>query len=174
MNSELVSFCPRCGSPLKSVEHFGRLRPTCPRCEWVYYPNPKVAVVVLVRHLNQVLLVRRVNNPFRGDWTLPGGFVDAGEDPARAAERECVEETGLTVHATRLLDVISGQEHPRGAHILIVYQGEVISGELRAGDDADGAAFFELSDLPPLAFRSTAQILRAFSSAGEDQTLMNM
>jgi 8-oxo-dGTP diphosphatase len=123
---------------------------------------------------NRVLLVRRVNNPFRGDWTLPGGFVDAGEDPARAAERECFEETGLTVRTTRLLDVIAGQEHPRGAHILIVYQGEVISGELRAGDDADGAGFFELSDLPPLAFRSTAQVLSAFSSVGKDQTLKKL
>lgn len=174
MSSDQVNYCPRCGSALQAAEHFGQMRPTCPRCEWVYFPNPKVAVVMLARQDDRVLLVRRVNNPFRGDWTLPGGFVDAGEDPARAAERECFEETGLTVRVTRLLDVIAGQEHPRGAHILIVYQGEVISGELRAGDDADGAAFFEPGDLPSLAFRSTAHVLSASSSTGEDQTLKKL
>jgi ADP-ribose pyrophosphatase YjhB (NUDIX family) len=159
MQSDQVNFCPRCGSPLEQKEHFGRLRPACPACHWVYFSDPKVAVAIVILDQRQVLLARRVNDPFRGDWTLPGGFVDAGEDPARAAERECLEETGLCVQVTRLLDVIAGQEHPRGAHILIVYQGQVTSGSLQAGDDADGVAFFKLDQLPRLAFRSTAQIL---------------
>jgi len=159
MDLDQVNFCPRCGTPLQQSELFGRLRPACPECRWVYFADPKVAVAVLIVHQGKVLLARRVNDPFRGDWTLPGGFVDAGEDPARAAERECQEETGLKVQVTRLLDVIAGQEHPRGAHILIVYLGELISGNLQAGDDADGVAFFKLDQLPRLAFRSTAQIL---------------
>lgn len=159
MNLDQVKFCSRCGTPLEISENFGRLRPACPACHWVYFADPKVAVTVLIMREGEVLLARRVNDPFRGDWTLPGGFVDAGEDPAQAAERECLEETGLTVHVTRLLDVIAGQEHPRGAHILIVYQGEFVSGSLQAGDDADGVAFFKLDQLPSLAFRSTAQIL---------------
>ena len=75
-----------------------------------------------------MLLVRRVNEPFRGSWTLPAGFVDAGEDPARAAERECLEETSLTVRVTRVLDVIAGREHPRGADFIIVYAAQFVSG----------------------------------------------
>jgi ADP-ribose pyrophosphatase YjhB (NUDIX family) len=109
---------------------------------------------------NKVLLTRRVNTPQKGLWTFPGGFVDAGEDPARAAERECQEETGLTVQVTDLLDVISGQEHPRGAHILIVYQATIQSGQLMPGDDADKVDFFFLDQLPPLAFRSTQKIIQ--------------
>lgn len=163
MELDQVNFCPRCGHAVQHGEHFGRLRPSCPECGWVHYADPKVAVAVLVMNQDKVLLARRVNDPFRGDWTLPGGFVDAGEDPAQAAERECLEETGLRVRVTRLLDVIAGREHPRGAHILIVYQGELISGELQAGDDADGAAFFALTQLPCLAFHSTAQILASIS-----------
>jgi ADP-ribose pyrophosphatase YjhB (NUDIX family) len=159
MNLDQVNYCPRCGTSLQQSEQFGRLRPACPACHWIYFADPKVAVVVLILEKGEVLLARRVNDPFRGDWTLPGGFVDAGEDPARAAERECLEETGLKVQVTRLLDVIAGQEHPRGAHILIVYQGELVSGSLQAGDDADRVAFFKLDQLPNLAFRSTAQIL---------------
>jgi ADP-ribose pyrophosphatase YjhB (NUDIX family) len=163
MNPDQVNFCPRCGSPLQKKEYFGRLRPACPECQWVYFADPKVAVAVLILQQDRVLLARRVNDPFRGDWTLPGGFVDAGEDPARAAERECLEETGLTVQVTRLVDVIAGQEHPRGAHILIVYQGNLISGNLQAGDDADGVAFYKLDQLPRLAFQSTTQILASIS-----------
>ena len=64
-------------------EHFGKLRPSCPACRWIYFSDPKVAVALLVVDQGRVLLARRANDPFRGDWTLPGGFVDAGEDPAR-------------------------------------------------------------------------------------------
>jgi len=142
-----------------SAERFGRLRPVCPQCGWIFFTNPKVAAAVLVEQNGRVLLVRRVNEPFRGLWTLPAGFIDEGEDPARAAERECAEETNLTVHTTKVLDVIAGREHPRGADFIIVYQAKVEGGELRAGDDADLAEWFDQQDLPPLAFRATRIIL---------------
>lgn len=111
----------------------------------------------------KVLLTRRIFNPKRGFWTLPVGFVDAGEDPARAAERECFEETGLQVQVTRLLDVFSGQEHSRGAHIIIIYLADIIEGKLRPGDDVDQAEFFFPDKLPPLAFSTTKKILQSAS-----------
>ena len=131
----------------------------CPNCSLVYFADPKVAVGVLLAAGRKVLLVRRVNEPFRGRWTLPAGFVDAGEDPARAAERECLEETGLTVRAGHVLDVLASGDQPHGADFLIVYEAELVSGELVAGDDADAADWFERDDLPPLAFASTETIL---------------
>ena len=106
------------------------------------------------------MLVRRANNPARGLWTLPVGFVDAGEDPAAAVERDGLEETGLTFKTTGLIDVLSGQEHPRGAHIIIFYCAEIIAGELNPGDDVDRVSFFDRSNLPPLAFKTTQKILR--------------
>ena len=57
------------------------------------------------------------------------------------------------------MDVIFGQEHPRGSHILIVYRASVIGGQLSPGDDVDGAAFFSRQALPPLAFLTTRKIL---------------
>jgi ADP-ribose pyrophosphatase YjhB (NUDIX family) len=101
--------------------------------------------------------------PGRGHWTIPAGFLDAGEDPQQAAVRECHEETGLDIKITELLDVIAIQEHDRGAHILILYRGEIISGELTPGDDADAVAFFSHDDLPPLAFSSTESIIFKYS-----------
>ena len=152
-------FCPDCGTALTTAEHFGRPRPTCPNCGWMHFADPKVAVAVVLRENGRVLLVRRVNEPFRGKWTLPAGFIDAGEDPRQAAERECQEETGLTVRASQVVDVIAGREHPRGADFVIVFAAAILAGDLQPGDDADRAEWFEATDLPPLAFRATAQVL---------------
>ena len=121
--------------------------------------DPKVAAAVLIIQDGRVLLVRRVNEPFRGLWTLPAGFVNGGEDPAEAAERECLEETGLSVRVTRVYDIVPGREHPRGADFVIVYEAEILGGEMTANDDADAAEWFERGDLPPLAFLATRKVL---------------
>jgi ADP-ribose pyrophosphatase YjhB (NUDIX family) len=121
-----------------------------------------VAVAVLIKKDNQVLLAQRMFDPQKGHWTLPSGFVDAGEDPQQAAKRECLEETGLIIRDIQLLDVIYSLEHPRGASILILYRAEIQSGELRAGDDANQVAYFPIDNLPLLAFESTLQIITSF------------
>lgn len=71
-----------------------------------------MAVGVLIEQEDQVLLVRRINEPQRGLWSFPAGFVDAHEDPEQAAARECLEETGLEINHLHLLRVIGGREHP--------------------------------------------------------------
>jgi 8-oxo-dGTP diphosphatase len=128
----------------------------------MYFADPKVAAGILVEQEGKVLLVKRKNQPFQGLWTLPAGFVDADEDPARAAERECLEETGFSVQATGILDICWGREHLRGADFIIFYSGQITGGQLLAGDDADEVDWFDLAQLPPLAFKSTAYILDNF------------
>jgi len=154
-----IKFCPRCGTPVTLQERFDKLHPVCPQCEWIHFDDPKVAAAVLIEQDGCVLLVQRNNEPHRGLWTLPAGFIDAGEDPARAAERECFEETGLSIRVVRVLDVIAGREHERGADFVIAYQGEVLSGSLSPGDDADAVEWFMRNNLPPLAFTATKKIL---------------
>jgi ADP-ribose pyrophosphatase YjhB (NUDIX family) len=163
MTADEIKYCLRCGTALTQAQRAGRMRPVCPQCDWVYFPDPKVAAAVVVMKGDKILLVRRNNQPQQGQWTLPAGFVDAGEDPARAAERECLEETGLTVRISKLINVLSGQEHPHGAHIVIVYLAEFLSGTLQAGDDADQVEFFSLNDLPPLAFATTQNVLKVIA-----------
>ncbi len=138
---------------------FGKERETCPACGWVHFEDPKVAAAVLVERGDEVLLVQRINEPGVGRWTVPAGFIDAREDPARAAERECLEETGLVVEAAELLGVIAGREHANGADMVIAYRARVLGGELQAGDDAQEARFFPRTALPPLAFRATRVML---------------
>jgi len=156
-----IKFCPYCGSPIQPKEIYGKARATCPACEWVHYEDPKVAAAVLVQQNGSILLARRIFNPNKGDWTLPAGFVDAHEDPMDAAIRECLEETGLVVRITRLRNIISGREHERGADMVIVYEAEVIGGELCAGDDADEVAFFPLNQIPRLAFQATKKVIES-------------
>ena len=154
-----IRFCPLCGTPTEIKTVYGQELPVCPACRWVHFEDPKVAAAVLVRKNGSVLLTRRVFEPHKGSYTLPAGFMNAHETPEEAAIRECREETGLDVEITGLLDVLGGREHPRGADMVIVYNAQVIGGQLKAGDDADYAAFFPLNDLPPLAFKATQKIL---------------
>ncbi len=154
-----------CTTPLETKEVVGELRPVCPRCGFVQYDDPKVAAGVLVMTNHQVLLVRRIMEPYAGSWSIPAGFVNAYEDPDKAAARECLEETGLEVNDLVLFDLISGREHPRGADILLVYTASLTGGTLHAADDADQAAWFPLSKLPNLAFKSTRSILEKVQSA---------
>lgn len=162
MASSEYNFCPRCGAGLEREHLFGQMREVCPNCKWIHFADPKVAAGVLVVQNGRVLLVRRSGEPFRGLWTLPAGFVNSGEDPAEAAARECLEETGLSVRVTRVYEIVAGREHPRGADFVIVYAAEVISGEMRAEDDADAVEWFEKANLPPLAFRATQKVLESF------------
>jgi 8-oxo-dGTP diphosphatase len=162
MKSSDINYCPLCGTTITHEQKFGRERPVCPACGWIFFADPKVAVAVLLEQNGHILLVRRVNEPFRGLWTLPAGFINADEDPARAAERECREETGLKIQVTEILDIFWGREHKRGADFVIFYRGHIDNGELVAGDDADAADWFDRSDLPPLAFKSTEYILKQF------------
>jgi ADP-ribose pyrophosphatase YjhB (NUDIX family) len=158
MSSRPFIYCPYCATPLVNMRQMGEDRPTCPNCGWVYYEDPKVAAGVLVVRAEQVLLVRRTMEPYAGLWSIPAGFVNAYEDPAKAAIRECSEETGLVAVVDSLFDMLTGREHSRGADILLVYRAHITGGELHAADDADRAEWFSLSSLPGLAFSSTQKI----------------
>jgi 8-oxo-dGTP diphosphatase len=164
LNEQEVKFCLKCGTRLARLERFSRLRPACPACGWVYFPDPKVAVAVIVIQMGRVLLVSRLNEPHQGKWSLPAGFLDAGEDPAAAAARECLEETGLTIRVNALFDMLAGRSHRHGADILMVYLADVVSGKLCAGDDAGQAAFFSFNHLPELAFKSTSLLLEKYQT----------
>ena len=159
-----IHYCTRCGHTVEHREIYGRVRPVCPQCRRVHFIDPKVAAAVVIEREGKLLLIRRANDPERGKWAFPAGFVDGGENPARAAERESLEETGLTVRTTGVLDVFAREADNEGADILIVYRAEVTGGELQPGDDADRAVFFGPSEFPELAFPSTHQIVERWQT----------
>jgi ADP-ribose pyrophosphatase YjhB (NUDIX family) len=143
-----------CGGSMATMTVHGVDRRVCDDCRRIHYADPKVAVGVAVFRDDALLLIRRTMEPGRGRWALPGGFLDAGEDPRAAAARETLEETAVEVTVNGVLDVFANPPEEGGA-IFILYAADWLSGEPQHGDDCDGAAFFRRDDLPPLAFAST-------------------
>ena len=146
--------------------------------EYVYeWPRPMVtADVVLFTSLDrtgscdslQLLLVRRKNEPFKGKWALPGGFIEMDEELAVAAERELFEETGLKVDGLKEVGIFGAVgRDPRGRVITVAYMGMIEPDEAAgavAGDDAAEVKWFNVNDLPELAFDHDMIICAAIKS----------
>lgn len=101
-----------------------------------------------------VLLISRKNPPYQNQWALPGGFVENDEDLETAAKRELKEETGIEFTSCEQLYTFGKPDRdPRGRTISIAYVGFAnASSEPKAADDAKEAKWFNLKDLPELAF----------------------
>ena len=148
-------FCPLCGGQLIEKDDGHRTRKVCSSCEFVHYHNPVPAAGVILVEDGRVLLVKRKFEPRVGMWTLPAGFMEADEDAATCAVREAKEETNLDVEVIRLFDVYSAFDDPRTAVVLVLYLVRRMGGELRCGDDASDARYFDLNGLPEsIAFRA--------------------
>ncbi len=128
--------------------------------KYVYdWPRPMLtvdaAVFALVEGKAKLLLVQRKHEPFQGSWALPGGFVEIDEDLLQAAARELAEETGLRdVSLEQLRTFGKPGRDPRGRTITVVYFG--IAGknwqQAKAADDAAQVQWFDVDDLPQMAF----------------------
>ncbi len=143
-----MRYCPDCGGAVVQREIEGRLRAYCPRCEKVFYEQLKVGAGCLIEERGRLLLVQRARAPFRGDWNLPAGYVEADEEPAHAAMRETLEETGLEVEAEALAGVYYFDDDPRGSGILIVYRCRIVGGLLRHTEEGSRNAWFPAWSLP--------------------------
>jgi 8-oxo-dGTP diphosphatase len=108
----------------------------------------------------RVLLIRRKNDPFKGGYALPGGFVDIGETVEAGCRREVREETGLEVSGLRLVGVYSDPSRdPRGHTVSVVFLARLPTAVTpRAGDDAASAGWISDWRAHTLAF-DHAQIL---------------
>lgn len=127
------------------------------------YPRPMLtADCVVFNSHDEVLLIRRGNEPFKGCWALPGGFMEMDETIEHCAIRELMEETGIVVAESdiRLVGVYStpGRD-PRGRTVTAAYVVRVPDDTFAAaGDDAAEVRWWPFTALPPLAF-DHAQII---------------
>ena len=99
-----MKFCSRCGAALAArwLEQDSRQRLACTACNVVHFQNPKVLVMALVCWQDRLLVCRRAEEPARGCWNVPTGYLESGETLQRGAARETFEETGVVVQADEL------------------------------------------------------------------------
>ena len=129
--------------------------------KYVYeWPRPMVTVDAVVFRLaagkTEVLLINRGHEPYKGKWAVPGGFIEIDEELEDAVARELQEETGLTgVRLEQMRTFGRCGRDPRGRQISIAFTGVATEGHdnIRAGDDAAKAQWFDIDELPEeLAF----------------------
>lgn len=153
-------YCPMCGGELALRQDKDIQRKFCPECDWIYYPRVTAAAGAVVLKKDKVLLVKRGIEPFKDKWSLPAGYVSFGEHPEETMAREVKEETGLIVELSKFLDVFQSRQDPREpGHFFFAYRAEIKSGRVKAGDDASDIGWFDLAELPPLAWDIHAKIL---------------
>lgn len=121
------------------------------------YPRPAVTadcVVITEENEPKVLLIQRGNEPFKGCWAFPGGFMNMDETTEQCAVRELEEETGLKVTEIRQIGAYSKVDRdPRGRTVTVAYLAIIDKAEAVKGlDDAAEAQWFPISNLPKLAF----------------------
>ena len=113
-----------------------------------------VDVLVINKKTEEILLIKRLNEPFKDCWALPGGFVDENEDLEQAARRELFEETNIeTDEMTQIGTFGKPYRDPRGHMISVAYQTNLNENQkVKAKDDAKEVKWFSIKDLPELAF----------------------
>lgn len=123
------------------------------------YPRPAVTADCVIVGIDEfgkqrLLLVRRGNEPYKGHWALPGGFLEMDETLEACARRELKEETGLEValRFEELRSFSSVDRDPRGRTVTVAFLAVVPIAEVKGADDAAEARWFPLEELPPLAF----------------------
>src|SRR5262249_31012958 len=121
-----------------------------------YPERPVVGVGAVILDGERVLLVRRGNEPLKGQWSLPGGGVETGETLEAAVAREVLEETGLVVEVGPMIDVLDrirldADGRVRYHYVLIDYVCRPTGGTLCCASDAVDATWAALADLPRFA-----------------------
>lgn len=153
--------CAGCGRP-DPWEDVGQGRVRCRACGFVVWSNP-VPVALAVQPVGRgVLLVRRAQDPGRGLWALPGGYLNPHEAPEDAARRELQEETAVVGRHPQLVAVVGGL---RDNTLIIAYRMEPLvdlqAPVTAAPEEVLDVQVFSLDELPLLAFSVHEEILAA-------------
>ena len=114
-----------------------------------------IVVFTIRADVLNVLLIERASPPFKGNWALPGGFLNENEGLDQCAARELVEETGVRgVYLEQLGSFGDPGRDPRGGVVSVAYFALVPADEhaLLASTDAASAQWFAFDDVPKLAF----------------------
>lgn len=162
-------YCPLCATELELRPSAGPDpdRPTCPNDGWVHYENPTPTVQAWIDRDDEFLALRRAEEPRKGIWNMPGGFVEVDESGPEAIAREVLEETGLEIEAVEVIGIYSSSygDGVEAKTILdVAYRCRLTGGSgerLEVSDESLEAGWFTLEDFPEPAFEGERKALAA-------------
>jgi 8-oxo-dGTP diphosphatase len=131
-----------------------------------YPERPIIGVGAVIVHGGRVLLVRRATEPLKGEWSVPGGMLELGEELRDGVRREALEETGVEVEPGEVLDVFDSifadaQGRTQYHYVLIDYLCRPVSGQAVAGSDVSEVRWVSAEELPAMGLReSIEQVMR--------------
>lgn len=131
---------------LKLSQLEGRSREACPTCGWIHYEQLKATAGLLIEHNENVLLVKRAQEPWKGAWYLPAGYLEADERPEQGALREVGEETGIEADISELFGVYYYNDDPRGNGLLILYKATPKNMHFQLSAESEACAYFSAKD----------------------------
>ena len=137
------------------------------------YPHPAVASDCVVFGFDgndlKILLIQRNNDPHKGKWAFPGGFMEIDETADQGALRELEEETGLVLkHVKQVYTSSTVDRDPRERILSVVYYTLSRVAEVTGTDDAANAQWFSLNAIPPLAFDHAMLMKKALKKLRDD------
>jgi ADP-ribose pyrophosphatase YjhB (NUDIX family) len=138
-----------------------------------YPKHPLVGVGGVVIHRHRALLIRRGSEPLKGEWSIPGGMLELGEELAAGVQRELKEETGLDVDPVECIlvfdRILREGKRVKYHYVIVDFLCRRIRGRLRPASDVVDARWVRREDLPQyhLTDMATSLILRAFDLMGK-------
>lgn len=153
---DIPAICQRCGARMSARRTHDRLRPVCPRCNFIAFYDPKISVATIIEIGGRIVMQRRAHDPGRGLWTFPSGFVDRGEPLRQAAAREVQEEVGVVVEDLELLEIYS---EPGATVVLVVFTASAEGQVPALSDETLEVALVDPDNLPELAFPRDREIV---------------
>jgi|TARA_Y100000996_G_scaffold282363_1_gene222861 ADP-ribose pyrophosphatase YjhB (NUDIX family) len=146
-------YCSNCSKKNTKGYIDGNIRYHCEHCSTIHYQNPKPTATLICPKDDSILLGRRAFNPGKGEWGLPGGFMELNETLDEAAKRELKEETNLDGRVTKILGTCSHYGSIFGDILLIGLEVQIDNwSSMIAGDDVAELELFNINKLPALAF----------------------
>ncbi|MEK3886750.1 NUDIX domain-containing protein [Bacillus sp. FSL K6-3431] len=141
-----ANYCLSCGHPMEIRNIGGENRKACTNCPFVFWGDYSIGVGALVIKDEKLLLVRRAQNPGKGLWTNPGGFIEQHEPIENCIIREVLEETGII---SKVNGIIALRDQPRDTHnVYIVFSMEYVEGYPHPdNEEVDGAGFFSHDEM---------------------------
>lgn len=165
------SNCPVCLGKLLEKENFKK----CSVCNREFYDNPVLAAgLVIWNNQNQIMLGERKNDPGKGQYSFPGGFVDVGESVEDAIKREIKEELQINVDQfTYLTSTDNDYLYKKSQYDMLDILFEIklsddIIAKIEPNDDVESVQFFDLNEIKDeiLAFKSTKKVVKFLRNRG--------